>query len=286
MPMQISSMGESLYDHFFLDFIGPLPKTPRNMKYILVGVCDLTKHLTAVPTEDCSALTTANCILEHVLLRYNFPSRIITDNASNFANEVIRQLTKIFESKKIFTTPYHAQANESERHNKNLIQYIRSYINKDKDNWDQLIKYAVFAYNNTVNSTTNFSPHFLAHGYSIRIPNKLTQNKFTYNYDNLADIIHNNIADALKLAKENIHAQKLKNKYYYDQKTHIPDIKVGDWVLLKTPVRDHKFQPIYEGPYKVLKEYQSYIEILKKNKPYKIHKNHVKKAKADHGQHD
>lgn len=106
--------------------------------------------------------------------------------------------------------------------------------------------------------------------------------KLSYNYDNLADNTRNNIIEALELAKEHILAQKIKNKKYYDRYTNEQEIKIGDMVLLKTQVKNHKFQNIYEGPYEVIEESESNVTILRNNKPYKTHKNHIKKAKADH----
>lgn len=96
VPMQISSMGESLYDHVFIDFVGPIPASAENNKYIFTIKCDLTQHLIAVPTTDCSALTAARNLLEHVICRYNFPSRIISDNATSFTSQVIKELMNLF----------------------------------------------------------------------------------------------------------------------------------------------------------------------------------------------
>lgn len=57
VPMQISSLGESLFDHTFIDFVGPIPASAMGNKYIFTATCDLTKFLVAVPVSDCSALT-------------------------------------------------------------------------------------------------------------------------------------------------------------------------------------------------------------------------------------
>lgn len=67
VPMQISSLAERLFDHTFIDFIGPIPTSASGNKYIFTATCDLTTTLVAVPTNDCSALTAAMCLLEHVI---------------------------------------------------------------------------------------------------------------------------------------------------------------------------------------------------------------------------
>lgn len=161
VPMEISSLGEMLFDHCYIDFVGPIPQSENGNKYIFTAVCDVTKVLVAVPTKDCTALTAAECLLEHIICRYNIPSKLISDNASNFVSKVIKELTNLFSINKIFTTPYHPQSNIVERAHRTLNAYLRAYTDKNKDTWDSLLKYATFAYNNAVHSTTGFTPHEL-----------------------------------------------------------------------------------------------------------------------------
>lgn len=278
VPMEISSLGEMLFDHCYIDFVGPIPQSTDGNKYIFTAICDLTKFLVATPTVDRTALTAAECLLEHIICRYNFPSKLISDNASNFISKVIKDLTTLFTIEKIFTTPYHPQANIVERAHRTLNAYLRAYTDKNKDVWDQLLKFATFAHNNSIHSTTGFTPHELAHGFKIQIPNHLTKQKITYNYDNLADLTRNNIAKASEIAKDHLHTKKLQNKHYYDSNAKTYDIKVGYLVLYKNPVKKHKFQNIYDGPYRVLDTADAYIEILRENRKMKVHKNMIKKS--------
>lgn len=115
------------------------------------------KYLIAVPTFDCTALTAAECILENIICRYNFPSRLISDNATSFTSQVIKELTRLILIRKIFTTAYHPQANLVERVHRTLNAYLRAFTSKNKDNWHEILKFATFAYNNTIH-TTIFSP--------------------------------------------------------------------------------------------------------------------------------
>lgn len=241
IPMSISSLGEILFDHTYVDFVGPIsPQSSDGHKYIFTATCDLTKFMIAVPTIDCSAITTAECLLENILLRYNFPSRIISDNASNFNSKVIHELLKMLNIKKHFTTPYHPQSNIVERSHRTLNAYLRAFTIKHRDTWHQLLKFATFAYNNSIHSTTSFTPHELAHGFKIQIPNYLSKPKTTYNYDSLADLTRNNIAKALEIAKEHLLNRKVLNKQQYDQNTKALEIKIDDMILFKTQNKTDK----------------------------------------------
>lgn len=281
VPMEISSLGEALFDHTYIDFVGPIAQNSEGYKYIFTAICDLTKYLIAVPTKDCTALTAAECLLEHILCKYNFPSKLIPDNATNFISQVIKELCQLLTIKKIFATPYHPQSNIVERAHRTLNSFLRAFANKDHDNWHKLLKYATFAYNNTVHSTTGYTPHELAHGFKIKIPSHLTKPKIIYNYDNFADITRHNISNALELTKEHLYARKMDNKKYYDKKINDINIQIDDMILIKNFTKNHKFDRVYEGPFKVTNVDGSYVEYLKNNKKHKIHKNFIKKQTSN-----
>lgn len=220
VPMEISSLGECLFDRVYIDFVGPIKQSTEGHKYIFTAECDLTKMVIAVPTMDCTAETAAECILENII-KYNIPSQIISDNASNFVSKVIKELCRLLSIQKIFSTPYHPQSNIVERALRFLNSFFRSYVNKNCDNWHKLLKYATFAYNNTVHTTTGYTPHELAHGFKIKIPSHLTKPKKIYNYDNYAEMTRYNITQALEYAKEQLYARKIENKKQYDKKLTI-----------------------------------------------------------------
>lgn len=190
-------------------------------------------------------------------------------------------MIRIFAIKKINTTPYHPQANIVERAHRTLNAYLRAFTEKNRDQWCEILKFATFAYNNTIHSTTGYTPHELAHGFQIQIPSGLTKPKISYNYENYADNVRNNIAKSLELAKEHLYNRKLRNKQYYDSNVKNIDLEVDDLVLVKNQTKKHKFQDVYEGPYKVAEVFDSYIEIVKNGKRTKIHKNLVKKSQAN-----
>lgn len=145
-----------------------------------------------------------------------------------------------------------------------------------------MLKYATFVYNNTVHSTTGYSPHELAHGFQIKIPSHLSKPKLSYNYDSLADFTRNNIAKALELARQHLYTKIVQNKSYYDTNASECDIKENDLVLFKTQTKKHKFENLYKGPFRVVDASDSYVTILKAGKRVKVHKNLLKKTQAEY----
>lgn len=92
----------------------------------------------------------------------------------------------------------------------------------------------------------------------------------------------NNIARALELARENLLNKKLINKQYYDKNAKDLEIQIDDLVLVKSQVKKHKFQDVYDGPFRVVDSSDAYIEIMKNGKRTKVHKNLIKKARAEY----
>lgn len=206
---------------------------------------------------------------------------MISDNQTSFVGQVIKSLAELFVIKKIQTTPYNPKANIVERSHRTLNAFFRAYTEKNRDTWDELLKYATFAYNNTIHSTTGYTPHELAHGFKLKIPNQLQKTKITYNYDSFADMTRNNIARALELAKEHLYTRKIQNKMYYDNRINDIDLRINEKVLVKNMTKKHKFDELYEGPYVITDLHDSYVEILKKGKKVKLHKNLIKKVKSN-----
>ena len=50
---------------------------------------------------------------------------------------------------------------QTERQNRTLEEYLRSFINVEQDNWDELLISAEIAYNNSVHTSTKYTPYYL-----------------------------------------------------------------------------------------------------------------------------
>lgn len=51
-------------------------------------------------------------------------------------------------------------------------------------------------------------------------------------------------------------------------------------ILIQNKQKNHKFDGVYEGPFRVIKAHDTYLEIMKNGKKVKVHKNMAKKAQA------
>lgn len=111
-PLKITSVANFPFEKIYIDFVGEINPNPElGHKHLMTISCDLSKYIIMVPTFDCTALTAARNIVEHVCLVYNIPKIIVSDNGPAFVSEIFKQVMKLLNIDHIRTTPYHPQSN-------------------------------------------------------------------------------------------------------------------------------------------------------------------------------
>ena len=284
IPMRITTTSTVPFQRIYLDIVGPLPISYTNNKYILTFQDDLTKYSEAIPICNNETKTVAETFVTNIVCRHGIPKSILTDQGSNFLSDMFKEVYKLLKIKKVQTTPYHPQTNGAlERSHRTLAEYLRHYTNKDQLTWDTWIPYAMFVYNTTPHSSTNYTPHELLYGFPADIPTGLKQEPgISYNYDNYANELKARLQHGYTIAREIIKTRKEKNKQYYDKNTKTKQFNLGEKVLLKNYTRKNKFQPLWTGPYEIIKinsPENTTIKINNKNKT--IHNNNLKQFHED-----
>jgi hypothetical protein len=162
------------------------------------------------------------------------------------------------------STAYHPQTDGlTESNNRSLEEALRAYVNYHQDNWDRWLALLEYAYNNSVNSTTGYTPFFLNYGQHPVSPidHELSSKETETQVNHTAETLLENLYTALDKAHENIsHAQQQQKKYADQHRRDIDTqlLKVGDEVLLSTenlrlPGRAPKLVAKRIGPFKITK---------------------------------
>ena len=152
------------------------------------------------------------------------------------------------------STTYHPQTDgQTERVNQTLEQYLRCYIDYQKDDWSKLLSAAEFAYNNATHEGTKESPFFLEYGRHPRAGPTLVKEATP---TDLTDIMWSR-QQAQEQAKAALELAAERMKWYYDQGVQKVPFKVGDKVLLD--LRDYqttgrKLSPRYAGPFEIVEK--------------------------------
>ena len=237
-----------------IDFVGPLPRTQRGKKYILVAMDYLTKWPEAKAVSEATADVTAQFIYEQIICQHGCPQIILSDRGTHFNNNVIRNLMDKFRINHLLSTPYHPQTNGLvERFNRTLCESLSRLSLKNND-WDLYIAPTLFAYRTTKHSTTKIEPFFLVYGRSARLPIDPEQSSNSYvTNDRLVELI-DEVPPIRKDAKSMISQAQITQKDRHDKNVkQNKQFKIGDKVLYFNVTLDHshsgKFNPKWKGPF-------------------------------------
>ena len=101
-PLITMPIIEVPFDRLALDIVGPLPKTSRGHRYILVMVDYATRYPEALPLRTATAKTVAK---ELMLLfsRVGIAREVLTDQGSCFMSRVMKELLSLLQVKQVPT---------------------------------------------------------------------------------------------------------------------------------------------------------------------------------------
>ena len=255
------------FENVFMDIVGPLPETERGNKYILNFVDSLTKWAISIPLKKTDSVIVARALYDFVVCQHGTPQRLITDSAKNFIAEVLTELCKILNVRKIHISPFHPSAlGTVERYNKTLIRMLSLYVCDNQRNWDVIISGILCGYNSSRHQSTGECPFTLLYGRKVRLPNDVSlwsnPSLSVYNSENVQQILQN-IHVSQEIARENNVNTQQRNKARSDKSASEVPFKVGDKVLLrdlnKKKGYNPKFLANFKGPYTISKQLSRYL---------------------------
>ena len=219
------------WDTISVDFITELPES-NGKDAIMVVVDSITKwsHFISIVTT-LTAARTAQLYLQHVWKHHGLPRRVVSDRGPQFVAEFMKELYQLLGIKLAATTAYHPQGNgQTERINQELEQFLCLFINQRQDDWDDLLPYAEFQYNNHIHSVTQNVPFLLDTGWIPRMGFEPDQHQSKVESVNEFKI---RMEAALEEAKAALVKSKDDMAKYYDQRrTPAPEYQPGDRVFL------------------------------------------------------
>ena len=100
-------------DFIAMDLIGEFhPPSSQGNRYALTGVYMLTGFTWCIPIKSKKATDVARAYMQHVYSILGGSTKILTDNGTEFKNEVFREvLQKLGTEKLIHSPPYRPQSN-------------------------------------------------------------------------------------------------------------------------------------------------------------------------------
>ena len=250
------------FERIGIDFVGPLEKTRRGNRYILVVTDYLTKWPEAKVMKDTTATNVVKFIYKIIICRYECPKIILSDRGTHFKNKLVEELCEKFEIKHKLSAPYHSQTNGLvERFNCTLCESLAK-VSEKENQWDEHIEQVLFAYRTTKHTTTKRTPFFMTYGREATLP--IDEIEIQENISERESILKRtydiiNLTEEREEARNNVRKSQEKQKERYDKKIgEETKLKIGDKVLLKDAAKEKqwsgKLAPKWKGPYYIHKE--------------------------------
>ena len=190
--------------------------------------------------------------------------------------------TKRFKINGYNSTSYHHETVGSLE--RSHAEYLKQYIDKNRDDWDEFLELSMFSYNTSIHSGTKYSPYELVFGTDARLPSQrpLTDHEQLPTYEGYLKELILRLTQIRKLAHDNLVENKEKSKEHYDKTSNHVIFNVGDLVFLQKGPKPHKFGDRYTGPHKILEILPSEnVRIDYKNSSIIVHANRLKLFKID-----
>ena len=241
-----------------MDLITQLPKTTKGNDAIVVMVDKLTKKVRFAATKTAvSAPQLADIVYREVVRHDGVPETIISDRDPRFTSVFWRELWRLLGTKLAMSTAYHPQTDgQTERTNRTLEDMLRAYVNHRQTDWDEHLVAAEIACNNAVQASTGFSPFYLSHGQHPNLPMRSSVGTDAETRNVSASEAIERMNEAMRKAKENLHAAQQRQKQYADQSRREETYEQGEQVLLSTAnlnneQRAPKLLPRFIGPFPI-----------------------------------
>lgn len=124
-----------------IDMIGPLPRSERGNKYIVVATDHLTRWCETKALKSKNASEIARFLYTEILCRHGAPKVLLSDQGKEFCNNLVERLCTKMNTIKSQTSAYNPQCNGSvERLNRTLVGKLMKLCNGRIGEWDTFLR--------------------------------------------------------------------------------------------------------------------------------------------------
>ena len=233
-PLNPIPIVDGPFDRVAVDVLGPFPPTYNSNKYIIVFSDYLTRWPEVVAVNNADAKTTAKAFVEEIVCRHGAPRVLLSDNGKNFRSNLMKEICKITNTKKTFTTAYHPETDGLvERFNGTLTSMLSMYVSGHQRDLDTFLPYVLFAYRTSIHESTQETPFFLMHGRQPVLPIEAALCPPTLSYssaDDYKEETKQRLQEAFTLVKSNSQKAQQRQKEYHDRNSSNVEFSEGDKV--------------------------------------------------------
>lgn len=276
-----------------MDCIGPIdPPSAQGHRYCLTIVDNCSRWPAVYALKSLTARAVCDALLD-LFANVGIPSKIVSDNGSNFNSQLTRELLTRLGCSPVFATPGHPQTSGLvERFNKTCKEMLHHVIQQHKRQWHKIIPLTAWALREIPNATTGISPYALVYGRLPRGPLAVLKESWIGQRDvmpilakpveqYMTDLQHRlrQAADWARLHAEHGQAVYAHNHNLRSRDKHFIE---GDTVIVLDDEHSGKLSRRWHGPATVVrvKSPYSYLIDMGDGRVKHIHANKMRKYTA------
>ena len=253
MPLRPLPEARYVGERVHVDLVGPLPADSNMNRYACVMVDAFSNFVRIVPQPTKETEVTALSILNHWVCNHSVMTRIQSDHGGEFVSKVMKHLNeRLGVYRHVLSSPYHPQSNSKvERMNREVLSYIRKFLEGNGDKWTELLPSLMFSLNTGLHKGKLMSAHQIVYGTRPTLPTDLPNPRFNYSEVPFEQMLqrHHQIQDEVRRRQQAaFDAQKRAFDKTCKQRVFSP----GMIVYVRRPkkgLRHQKFQALYYGPH-------------------------------------
>ena len=248
-----------------LDILGPFPRATGGFEFLYVAIDKFTKWPEVEPVRKVTAQSAIK-FLRGLVVRFGVPSRIITDNGTQFTSRAFKAYCQELGSKICFASVAHPRSNgQAERANAEVLRGLRTRtfdkLRRCGRRWVEELPAVLWSIRTTPNRATGQTPFSLVYGAEAVLPTELTfgsprvlafdeEAQEELRQDDAVLLEENRFQAAVRAAR---YQQALRR--YHSRKVHARKLEEGDLVLrrIQSAKGSNKLTPKWEGPYRVVR---------------------------------
>ena len=168
--------------------------------------------------------------------RVGVPEEVLSDLGTQFTSDCMKEVSKFLSIKRLSTSPYHPVCNGLvEKFNGNLKRMLRRLCHEQPHQWHCFINPLFFAYRETWQEATGFSPFELLYGKTVRGPIQILK-ELWYEEEEVPEVtsyqfvleLRETLDETMKLAEAELKKNQGRNKNLYRRKAKKRSFQVGD----------------------------------------------------------
>ena len=258
-------------DRVAIDILGELPETEQGNKYIVVISDYFTKWTHAIALPDQTAQTIADRLMNEFFSVFGMPKYLHTDQGRQFEANLFQEVCQLLGIEKTRTSPYRPQSDGMvERWNRTIQQMLKSFINENRDDWDDHLPYLCMAYRATPHESTGCSPNLMMFGQENNLPIDVMAGVPPKSKPDIecpseyVEWLRTTLRDVYQYAQGQLKANAKRQKHYYDIRAKPNNYPVGTYVWRwYPPAAKGKLAKGWTGPYRVMSRPTSLHALLK-----------------------